>query len=272
MAIPSDPGSEALHRLKATDPPQWLAPSAALSQTARAASQHLFSSLRPYAPKSPFEELLVESFDAEQIWQQIDLQSQPLLSSLERELKRFEKHPEEIRKLTVVDEGGEKKKEKEEEEEEEEKGEKMKVESNDLGEDLDGFDEEFDDDEDGEGEEEEGEDGDGDGEGEGEGEDEDEDGKDGDGGGGIEDQFLKIKELEEFLEDDEAREYGLKKKDKKKVDDQEEDSDEEEEGDEGEDEEDEDEDSDEVHLVERSIESDTHTHIFCFGFLIQRHF
>lgn len=271
MAIPSDPGSEALHRLKATDPPQWLAPSAALSQTARAASQHLFSSLRPYAPKSPFEELLVEGFDAEQIWQQIDLQSQPLLSSLERELKRFEKHPEEIRKLTVVDEGGEKKKEKEEEEEEEEKGEKMKVESNDLGEDLDGFDEEFDDDEDGEGEEEEGEDGDGDGEGE--GEDEDEDGKDGDGGGGIEDQFLKIKELEEFLEDDEAREYGLKKKDKKKkVDDQEEDSDEEEEGDEGEDEEDEDEDSDEVHLVERSIESDTHTHIFCFGFLIQRHF
>ncbi|KAL5544183.1 hypothetical protein UlMin_007967 [Ulmus minor] len=201
MAIPGEAGLEALQRLKATEPPQWLAPNETLSQTARAASQHLFSSLRPFTPKSPFDQLLIDGFDAEQIWQQIDLQSQPLLSSVRRELKRFEKNPEEIRKLKVVSEGEEKVLE--------EKDENLEEESDDFGEDLEAFDKESDDDED-EDEDDEEEDGEDDGE------DGQEEGKGGDGDGGIEDKFLKIKDLEEFLEDDEAREYGLETKDKKK--------------------------------------------------------
>ncbi|XAR50195.1 hypothetical protein NMG60_11004451 [Bertholletia excelsa] len=89
-------GLEALHRLKSVDPPVYLSPSPDLSQAARIASEYLFSSLKPFSPKSPFDRLLVNGFDAEQIWQQIDIQSQPLISSLRREVKKFEKNPEEI--------------------------------------------------------------------------------------------------------------------------------------------------------------------------------
>src|SRR5262245_8594102 len=95
---------EALHGLKSTEPPLWLAPSAELSQVARTASQHLFSSLKPYAAKSPLDQLLVDGFDAEQIWQQIDIQSQPLLSGLRRQIKHFEKNPEEIRTMKEEEE------------------------------------------------------------------------------------------------------------------------------------------------------------------------
>ncbi|XP_021895100.1 U3 small nucleolar ribonucleoprotein protein MPP10 isoform X2 [Carica papaya] len=101
--------SEALHRLKSTELPVWLAPSPELSQATRIASQQLFSYLKPFSPKSPFDQLLVDGFDAEQIWQQIDLQSQPLLSSLRREVKKFEKNPEELLKLKKVLEGKESK-------------------------------------------------------------------------------------------------------------------------------------------------------------------
>lgn len=95
---------ESLRLLKSAEPPLYLAPSENLSQAARAASEHIYSSLKPYTPKTPFERLLVNGFDAEQIWQQIDLQSQPLISSLRRELKRFEKNQEEISKLFGLDE------------------------------------------------------------------------------------------------------------------------------------------------------------------------
>ncbi|XP_059657905.1 M phase phosphoprotein 10 [Cornus florida] len=182
-------GLEALHRLKSTEPPLYLSPSPDLSQAARTASQHIFSSLRPFAPKSPFDRLLIDGFDAEQIWQQIDLQSQPLISGLRRELRKFEKNPEEISKQF----GGVGV----------EKSEGLETESEDLevmngaeDEELEGFDED-EDDEDEEEEEEVVEE-----------EEVEEEGK----SGGLEDKFLKIKELEEYLEDDEAREYGLKKR------------------------------------------------------------
>ncbi|VVB18394.1 unnamed protein product [Arabis nemorensis] len=98
MATVTDPGMEALEKLKSTEPPVFLAPSS-ISEVARVASQYLFTKLKPHNPKSPFVELLVDGFDAEQIWQQIDMQSQPLLSSLRHEVKRFAKNPEEILKL-----------------------------------------------------------------------------------------------------------------------------------------------------------------------------
>ncbi|XP_018821282.1 U3 small nucleolar ribonucleoprotein protein MPP10 [Juglans regia] len=219
--LSEEAGLEALRLLMATEPPVWLAPSPSLSQTTRAASEHLFASLNPFAPKSPFDKLLTEGFDAEQIWQQIDLQANSLLPTLRREVKRFEKSPEVISKLSKVlvvgkkdSEGGRNVAEKEVE---------------DFDDDLDDFDEQLDEEE----EEEEEADEERDSEGE------EEAGKG--GGGGVEDKFLKIKELEEFLDEDEAREYGLKKKDKKgeqkfgkneDEDDEEEDEDEDEEDDE----------------------------------------
>lgn len=245
---------EALHQLKATDPTHWLTPSTTLSQTARAASQYLFSSLKPYTPKTPFDQLLVDGFDAEQIWQQIDLQSQPLLSSIKRDLKRFQKNPDELRKLKVVVGGEEKILDVGIEE--------FDVERDDFDEDIHGLDDDDDDDDEDNDEEEEagGKEGKVEKEntsdkGESEGEDKESEGEDeeaegGDGSGaGIEDEFLKLKDLEDFLEDDEAREYGLKKKKAKNMNDKKKDDDESLDEEDGEDEEAEDEDdSDEVCL------------------------
>lgn len=143
------------------------------------------------------DQLLIEGFDAEQIWQQIDLQSQPLLSSLKREVKKFEKKPEEIGKIREVLEGEKKVVES--------VGKVLEGERRVLAEESDDFDEDLDDgldDDDDDDEKEEEEEGS-------EGEEE----KKGKGGaeGGIEDEFLKINELQEYLEEDEAREYGLKK-------------------------------------------------------------
>ncbi|KAM4107340.1 hypothetical protein ACJW30_04G135400 [Castanea mollissima] len=190
-----EPGLEALKRLKSTEAPVWLTPNPSLSQTARAVSEHLFASLKPFTPKSPFEKLLTQGFDAEQIWQQIDLQSHPLMSTLRREVKRFEKNPDEISKL--------KKAQKVEHKGSEGVKGVVEEESDGLDEGLNGFDEELDEDEEEEEEEKEEEE-----ERESEGEEEGEEGRE----GGIEDGFLKIKELEGFLEDGEAMEYGLKKK------------------------------------------------------------
>uniref|UniRef100_A0A2P2JRF4 U3 small nucleolar ribonucleoprotein protein MPP10 n=1 Tax=Rhizophora mucronata TaxID=61149 RepID=A0A2P2JRF4_RHIMU len=191
-------GTEALRRLKSTEPPLWLTPSPSLAQATRAASQHLFAVLKPHVPKSPFEKLLVDGFDAEQIWQQIDLQSQPLLARLRRHVKQWEKNPEEI-KIKLLSK------------KENESGNVLEGERKDLEDeeddysdddmDMDGFDD--DDDEDDEGKESEG---------------EERDKQEEIGGGGIEDKFLKIKELEEYLEEDEAREYGLDSKNKNKKD------------------------------------------------------
>ncbi|KAJ4891069.1 hypothetical protein Rs2_30817 [Raphanus sativus] len=95
MADVKDRGLEALEKLKSTEPPVFLAPSS-ISEVARVASQYIFARLKPHNPKSPFEDLLVDGFDSEQIWQQIDMQSQPLLSSLRHEVKRFAKNPPEF--------------------------------------------------------------------------------------------------------------------------------------------------------------------------------
>ncbi|XP_068307935.1 M phase phosphoprotein 10-like [Pyrus communis] len=221
MAINSD----ALNSLKATEPTQLLAPSPALSQTARAALQGIFSSIRPFTPKSPFDQLLVDGFDAEQIWQQIDLQSQPLISTLRRDLKRFEKNPDEIKTLKVVVQGEEKVLEA--------RSQGLKAEIRGFDEELDGFDDDGDDEEAEEEEEEdersESEEVDREDE-----EEREESESEGEGNNAIEDGFFKIKDLKKSLEESEAMEYGLDKTDKKKKkrgdDDNEDDEDEEDEG------------------------------------------
>ncbi|KAI5417017.1 hypothetical protein KIW84_041858 [Lathyrus oleraceus] len=98
-----DSGAKTLIRLKETYPPSLLVPNPTLSETARAASKYLFSSLRPFTPKSPLDQLLVEGYDTEQIWHQINLQSQPLLSTIRRQLNRLIKTAEGIgqRKLPL---------------------------------------------------------------------------------------------------------------------------------------------------------------------------
>lgn len=214
MANASDAGVEALRLLKATDPPSWLVPNPSLSETARAASQYLFSSLRPFTPKSPLDHLLVDGFDAEQIWQQIDLQSQPLLSTLRRRVKHLAKNPQEIPQLKVPAEEGANKAEAKnrgewdeesdcfdeeldeaDEDEDEEMVEKEEVK---VGGEREVEEEDDDDDDDDEGEEEGGEEGSED-EDEGGGESEEEKGE----GGGIEDKFLKIEELADYLQKEE---------------------------------------------------------------------
>ncbi|KAK8267430.1 hypothetical protein V6Z12_D12G311900 [Gossypium hirsutum] len=222
MANSTETAVESLHHIKSTEPPEWLVPKQELSQAVRAASKLLFSSLKPHCPKSTFDQLLTEGFDAEQIWQQIDLQSQPLLSSLRREVKKFEKHPEEISKFKDGGVGG---------------GEKKKVleqieTDNVVNDDDDEDDDDMDMDEDEDDEEEEDEEGE---EEEKERGTEEESENEGEEKGGIEDKFLKIKELQEYLEEDEAREFGLKKK-KTKAESKKEEEDTEEEGDDDEDE------------------------------------
>ncbi|KAK6924839.1 LOW QUALITY PROTEIN: U3 small nucleolar ribonucleoprotein complex, subunit Mpp10 [Dillenia turbinata] len=233
---PNNGGLEALHRLKSTEPPLFLAPSPDLSQAARLASKYVFSLLQPHCPKSPFDNLLVDEFDAEQIWQRIDIQSQPLVSNLRRELNKFEKNPELVSKGFDRFKDEKKTQEREIEEQYDEMdgyydddGDKM--DGLDDEEEMDGLDEGEDDDDDEEEEEEE----------------EEEKGRI----AGIEDRFLKVKELEEFLEDGEARGYGLQKKkgnrkvDKKKKSEGSDEEDEEEGEDDEDDAEDEDEDEDE---------------------------
>ncbi|KAJ6339776.1 hypothetical protein OIU77_007674 [Salix suchowensis] len=225
---------EALNRLKSTDPPLWLAPSPSLSQTARTACKHLFSSINPHVPKSPFDQLLIDGCDAEQIWQQIDLQSQPLLSSLRRQVLHFQKNPEEIKVIgDRVLQG--KKKGVEDKEVEKKSG-------FDNGDDEDMYEIDDEDDSDDDAEEESGE--------EEEGGEEEESGEEEEGGeeegekGVIEDKFLKIKELEDFLEEEDAKEYGLDTK--KNEEEDEEDEDDDDDDDEGEDEEDEEDEDDEL--------------------------
>ncbi|XP_019464018.1 PREDICTED: U3 small nucleolar ribonucleoprotein protein MPP10 isoform X2 [Lupinus angustifolius] len=212
MAKPSDAGIESLRRLKETDPPSLLAPNPSLSETARAASQYLFSTLRPFSRKSPLDNLLVDGFDAEQIWQQIDLQSQPLLSSLRRRVKQLSKSPEEIiNQLKAASVGGEKAKTEET---------KLNVldeeESDSFDEELDEEDEEGVEKENGKEEEEE------------EDESEESEGEEEKGeGGGVEDKFLKIDELTKYLEKEEENFENAEKDEKSEDDDDDEEEDDE---------------------------------------------
>ncbi|CAN1179684.1 M phase phosphoprotein 10 [Linum perenne] len=219
MGKPSEEvaGMEALNRLKTTEPQQWLAPSPPLSEAARAALKHLFSSLRPHVRKLPFDELLVDGFDAEQIWQQIDLLTQPLTHGIGRRVKQWEKNPEEIETLVPEVAGGGTIEEKKTEQLAEDGD--MDVDVDDDNADEDGDMDVDDDDEEEESEEEE------------------------QKGLGIEDKFLKIKELQEHLEEEEAKHYGLdskkkksKKSEGKKLEDEDDDSEDDEDDEEEEDE------------------------------------
>lgn len=181
MASVNDSGVKALRLLIEVEPPSLLVPNSTVSETARAASKYLFSSLRPFSLKSPLDQLLVDGYDAEQIWHQIDLQSQPLLSTLRRRLNQLAKNPEEIAELKKVPSNVANK--------------AVPKEQDQGGEEFDGFDEELDeadeDEDDEEGTEGEGE------------EDEDDEEEEKGESGGIGDKFLKIDELNDYLQKEE---------------------------------------------------------------------
>ncbi|XP_076912241.1 M phase phosphoprotein 10-like [Bidens hawaiensis] len=183
MAATPSAGVEALHRLKQTEPTMYLTPSSDIASIARTASEHLFALLKPYTPKSPFKRLLVdEKFDAEQIWQQMDLQSQPLIPALRCQVNKFEKDPKEVVNMFRRDEN------------EKEVGlEEESEEYDDMEEEDDDVDDDDDDD------------------------DEIEGGKKGEvkerKRSGIEDEFLDLKEME-LMHDDEDGDFGTNKKNK----------------------------------------------------------
>ncbi|GLJ40702.1 hypothetical protein SUGI_0840840 [Cryptomeria japonica] len=200
-------GVKALDNIKESSAPQWLAPSPHFSADARNASKFLFSQILPHAPKCPLSDLLTDNFDAEQIWQQIDLQAQPLLSSLKSRLKNLLKTSQSLQLVSGLDHPKELS---------EEEG------KNDMN--MEDEDEEEEGDEEGE------EEGEEDGEEEEEelslSEEEEEDKEDGKTEG-VEDKFLKINDLEKFLE--EAEQLSLDPPEQKSEDEDDEDDDEEEE-------------------------------------------
>ncbi|KAJ1274088.1 hypothetical protein BS78_05G035900 [Paspalum vaginatum] len=222
-AAVAEKGEAALQRLCEADPALFLSPSADLAAAARAASRHIYSSLAPLSPAQPppFPSLLAgPAFDAEQIWSQIELLDRPLLPHLRRQLRCLEQEspsqPPPVEK-PAVDEGEESEEEDDDEgsESEEEKGkEEEELEETGDGEEMVGDDEE-------------------------------EEELDGGGGKGVEDRFLKIDEMAEFLDKGDEEEYGggAKRGEKKAKknwmesdDEGEEDMDEDDEGDEDEDE------------------------------------
>nr|CAB3490846.1 unnamed protein product [Digitaria exilis] len=186
----ADKGEAALKLLEYADPSHFLSPSADLVTAARAASQHIYSSLVPLCPAQPPPTLLAgPAFDAEQIWSQIELLSRPLLPHLRRQLRRLEQQPPSQPPLPV-----EKPADSEEEEDEDGQGSELdglkELEQTDDDEELSGDDdeEELSDDE--------------------EDEEEEEEELDQRARKGLEDQFLKIGEMAEFLDKGDEEEYG----------------------------------------------------------------
>ncbi|CAM8878193.1 unnamed protein product [Rhodiola kirilowii] len=179
---------QTLLKLKSIEPHHWLTPSPSLSKLARISAQQLFSVLKPYAPKSPFDKLLVDGFDAEQIWQQIDMQSQTILATLRREVKRYESNLDEIAKL-FGDRGAAKQDEK-----------SVKGKDSVLEKGIEDVDEDMKEEES-------------------ETQSDDEEEKEETGGKkeGIEDEFLDLNEMQEYMDKDEEREYGVSKKKNKNV-------------------------------------------------------
>eukprot|EP00249_Psilotum_nudum_P021802 c28255_g1_i1 orf=268-2082(+) len=78
--------------IRDTEPASWLAAPSELVEFTRIASGILFSLTSAYTPSCPLRKLLTNQFDAEQIWQQIDLQCRPLVSSLGRRIREIERN------------------------------------------------------------------------------------------------------------------------------------------------------------------------------------
>ncbi|CAL4989759.1 unnamed protein product [Urochloa decumbens] len=198
----AEKGEAALQLLRDANPSRFISPSADLAAAARTASQHLYSSLAALSPAqpAPLPTLLAgPAFDAEQIWSQIELLARPLLPHLRRQLRRLEQQPpSQPQAAHPVETPADA-----EEEQSEEDGEGSELDG--LKEELEETDEEEEEEELGEDDEEE--------------EEDEEEELDGRGGKGLEDKFLKLDEMAEFMDKGDEEEYGggANRGDKKKA-------------------------------------------------------
>jgi len=186
----ADKGEQALQLLRDADPALFLSPSTDLSVAARVASQHIYSSLAPLCPAQPppLPTLLADAaFDAEQIWSQIEHLARPILPHLRRQLRHLEQQPPSQPQAALpVETPADAEEELSEDRQDSEMDGLKELEEIDDDEDL-GDDDDDDDDDDDEEEE-----------------------LDRRGGvlKGLEDQFLKIDEMAEFLDKGDEEEYG----------------------------------------------------------------
>jgi U3 small nucleolar RNA-associated protein MPP10 len=90
--VPDDCGSQALKRVQEAEPSTWLAAPPSLLQSAMQASEYLFTLIATTCTEKnlPLDKLLTQGFDTEQVWQQIDLQAHPTLSSIKKRLRQIE--------------------------------------------------------------------------------------------------------------------------------------------------------------------------------------
>ncbi|CAK9207436.1 unnamed protein product [Sphagnum troendelagicum] len=90
--VPDDCGSQALKRVQEAEPSTWLAAPPSLLQSAMQASEYLFTLIATTCSEKnlPLDKLLTKGFDTEQVWQQIDLQAHPTLSSIKKRLRQIE--------------------------------------------------------------------------------------------------------------------------------------------------------------------------------------
>ncbi|CAM6051475.1 unnamed protein product [Sphagnum compactum] len=90
--VPDDCGSQALKRVQEAEPSTWLGAPPSLVQSAMQASEYLFTLIATTCTQKnlPLDKLLTQGFDTEQVWQQIDLQAHPTLSSIKKRLRQIE--------------------------------------------------------------------------------------------------------------------------------------------------------------------------------------
>ncbi len=90
--VPDDCGSQALKRVQEAEPSTWLAAPPSLLQSAMQASEYLFTLIATTCTEKnlPLDKLLTQGFDTEQVWQQIDLQARPTLTSIKKRLRQIE--------------------------------------------------------------------------------------------------------------------------------------------------------------------------------------
>ncbi|EGZ30750.1 hypothetical protein PHYSODRAFT_448712, partial [Phytophthora sojae] len=81
-------------------PEVFFTPSEEVAKNVKAFAKHAFDRTSKYQSKSgsaaPLEELYVDGFDADQIWEQLRLLNGPLVTEMAQRIRTFSKKPENI--------------------------------------------------------------------------------------------------------------------------------------------------------------------------------
>jgi U3 small nucleolar RNA-associated protein MPP10 len=87
----------------------FFTPSEDIAQEIKGFTKHVFDHCTKFVSRTaatPLDQLYVDGFDADQIWEQLRLQNVPLLEELSKRIRSFQKKPEQIR-LFPCEKGGE---------------------------------------------------------------------------------------------------------------------------------------------------------------------